>query len=212
MAVESLDDVIDAMIADRVIHRHRRKWLIAIAAILVLALVIFVTGGWKEKKGRKVDTLKAPVTLTAGRYEFGFTSAEIIRTPKTTYEPASSKLVVSFDLKNVDTEKQETESLSDDLLQLVPPGHTDFIKSNGATCRSQLNYKTVYGLPAVPCSTEFKVPNDFDAKVVEIGVLGEKWEEDSALLGLSAKPYWHNEEPTAVVQLETTIKTEKKDK
>ncbi|TDU89856.1 hypothetical protein EV138_3436 [Kribbella voronezhensis] len=210
--MESLDDVIDAMIADRVIHRHRRKWLIAIAAVLVLALVIFVTGGWKEKKGRKVDTLKAPVTLTAGRYEFGFTSAVIVRTPKTTYEPAASKLVVSFDLKNMDTESQETESLSGGLLRLVPADHSDFIESNGATCRSQLNYKLVYGLPAVPCTTEFKVPNDFADKIAEIGVFGEKWESDNALLGLSDKPYWHNEEPTAVVQLETTIKTEKKDK
>ncbi|WP_112245450.1 hypothetical protein [Kribbella monticola] len=210
--MESLDDVIDAMIADRVIHRHRRKWLIAIAAVLVLALVIFVTGGWKEKKGRKVDTLKAPVTLTAGRYEFGFTSAEIIRTPKTTYDPAKSRLVVSFDLKNVDTEKHETQSLSGDLLQLVPGHGADLIDSNGATCRDQLNYKLVYGLPAVPCTAEFKVPNDFKESVVEIGVLGEKWESDNALLGLSDKPYWHNEEATAVVQLETTIKTEKKDK
>ncbi len=50
--MESLDDVIDAMIADRVIHRHRRKWLIALASIVVLAVVVFFTGGWKEKKGR----------------------------------------------------------------------------------------------------------------------------------------------------------------
>ena len=49
--MESLDDVIDAMIADRVIHRHRRKWLIAIAIVVVLAVVVFFTGGWKEKHG-----------------------------------------------------------------------------------------------------------------------------------------------------------------
>ena len=47
--MESLDDVIDAMIADRVIHRHRRKWLIALALVVVLVLVILFTGGWKEK-------------------------------------------------------------------------------------------------------------------------------------------------------------------
>jgi hypothetical protein len=210
MAVESLDDVIDAMIADRVIHRHRRKWLIAIAAVLALALVVLFTGGWKEKKGRKVDTLQAPVTLTAGRYEFGFTSVEIIRTPKTKYDEAQSRVVVAFDLKNTDNEKKETQSLSGDLLQLVPADGSDFIKANGATCRGQLNYKLVYGLSALPCTAEFKVPNDFKDPVIEIGVLGEKFEADSALLGLSDKPYWHNEAPDAVVQLKSTIRTEKK--
>jgi hypothetical protein len=210
--VESLDDVIDAMIADQVIHRHRRKWLIVIALILILAVVIFFTGGWKEKKGRKVDTLEAPVTLTAGRYEYGFTSAEIIRTPKTTYEPAKSRLEVTIDLKNVDSEEKETQSLTGSLLQLVPADGSDLIKSNGATCRDQLNYKLVYGLSALTCTAEFKVPNDFAEKVVEIGVLGEKYEADNALLGLSDKPYWHNEEATAVVRIPTTARTERQDK
>ena len=73
--MESLDDVIDAMIADRVIHRHRRKWLIAIALVVVLALVVLVTGGWKEKEGRTVPTLTAPATVEAGRCEFDFTKA-----------------------------------------------------------------------------------------------------------------------------------------
>ncbi|QNE19877.1 hypothetical protein F1D05_20645 [Kribbella qitaiheensis] len=208
--MESLDDVIDAMIADRVIHRHRRKWLIVIAAILVLAAVIFVTGGWKEKKGRKVDTLEAPVTLTSGRYEYGFTSAEIIRSPKTTYDPAKSRLVITFDLKNVDSEKKTSQSLSGDLLKLVPEDGSDPIKSDGASCRGQLNYKLVYGLPALTCTAEFKVPNDFKATVVEIGVLGERFEADSALLGLSNKPYWHNEVADAVIRIPATTRTEKK--
>jgi hypothetical protein len=207
--VESLDDVIDAMIADRVIHRHRRKWLIAVALILALAVVVFFAGGWKEKKGRKVDTLQAPVTLTAGRYEYGFTSATIVRVPKTTYDPASSKVVVSLDLKNMDTETKETESIMGSLLQLVPADGSDFVKSNGATCHDQLNYRLVYGLSALACTAEFKVPNDFKDPIIEIGVLGEKYESDNALLGLSDKPYWHNEAPEAVVQLKATIRTEK---
>jgi hypothetical protein len=207
--VESLDDVIDAMIADRVIHRHRRKWLIVVALILVLAVVVFFAGGWKEKKGRKVDTLQAPVTLTAGRYEYGLKSAEIVRIPKTKYEPASSKVVVSLDLKNVDTEKKETESILGNLLQLVPADGSDLIKSNGATCRGQSNYRLVYGLSALPCTAEFKVPNDFKDPIIEIGVLGEKYVSDNALLGLSDKPYWHNETAEAVVQFKATIRAEK---
>jgi hypothetical protein len=209
MAVESLDDVIDAMIADRVIHRHRRKWLIVIALILLLAVVVFFAGGWKEKKGRKVETLQAPVTLTAGRYEYGLKSAEIVRIPKTKYEPASSKVVVSLDLKNMDTETKETESILGNLLQLVPADGSEFVKSSGAICQGQSNYRLVFGLPALPCTAEFKVPNDFKDSVIEIGVLGEKYESDNALLGLSDKPYWHNEAPEAVVQLKSTIRTEK---
>jgi hypothetical protein len=208
--VESLDDVIDAMIADQVIHRHRRKWLIVLAAILVLAVVIFFTGGWKKKEGRTVDTLDAPVTLTAGRYEYGFTSAEIIRTPKTTYDPAKSRLVVTFDLKNVDDEEKQTQSLLGGLLRLVPPDHSDLVSSNGASCRGQLNYKLVYGLSALRCTAEFKIPNTFTATVVEIGVLGEKYVADNGLLGVSDKPYWHNEAAEAVVRVPTTIRMEKK--
>lgn len=210
--MESLDDVIDAMIADQVIHRHRRKWLIAIAAILILAVVIFFTGGWKEKKGRTVETLESPVTLTSGRYEYGFTSAEIIRTPKTSYEAAKSRLVVTVDLKNVDSEKKESQSLSGDLLRVVPADHSELILSNGATCRDQLNYKLVYGLPALTCTAEFKVENDYTATVVEVSVWGEQFKSDNGLLGLSEKPYWHNERATAVVRIPTTTRTEKQNK
>jgi hypothetical protein len=207
--VESLDDVIDAMIAEQVIHRHRRIWLIVIAVILALAVVIFFTGGWKEKKGRTVDTLQAPVTLTAGRYEFGFTSAEIVRTPKTKYDPAKSAAVVHFDLKNVDSEEQTTESMTGALLRLVPADGSDPIQGSGATCRGVLNYKLVYGLSALPCTVEFKVDNDFADKVIEIGVLGECYCKDNGLLGVSDKPYWHDETAKAVVQLQSTIRVEK---
>jgi hypothetical protein len=117
--------------------------------------------------------------------------------------------VVSLDLKNMDTEEKETESILGNLLQLVPADGSDLIKSNGATCQGQLNYRLVYGLSALPCTAEFKVPNDFKDPVIEIAVLGEKYESDSALLGLSDKPYWHNEAPDAVVQLKSTIRTEK---
>lgn len=208
--MESLDDVIDAMIADRVIHRHRRKWMIAIGIVVALVLVIFLTGGWKERKGRTVETVSAPVTVEAGRYEFGFTSAKIIRKPKTDYSEAETRLQVYFELKNIDNEEKESQSLSGGLLNLVPGGGKDLIESNGATCHGELNHVLVYGLPAQSCYTKFEVPVDFSAKQIEIGVLGEKYDSDSALLGASEEPYWHNEEPVKVVRLETTTETEQK--
>ena len=52
--------------------------------------MVLATGGWKEKKGRRVTTLEAPVTVTAGRFEYSFTKAEIVRTPKTEYSAAES--------------------------------------------------------------------------------------------------------------------------
>jgi hypothetical protein len=208
--VESLDDVIDAMIADRVIHRHRRKWLIALAVVLVLALVIFFTGGWKQKQGRRVDTLQAPVTVQAGRFEYGVTSARIIRTPKTKYDPAKSRVEVTADMKNVDGEEHKSNTMMGSLLILVPGGGKDIIESNGATCRGLLNYVFVYGLPAETCTTKFDVPADFSAEVIEVGIQGEKYESDDSLLGATAKPYWHNEEPVAVVRVPATTTTETK--
>lgn len=216
--MESLDDVIDAMIADRVIHRHRRTWLIAIALVVVLAVVIFFTGGWKKKEGRTVPTLTnlattvgdatkvgAATTVSAGKWEFSFSRAEIVRTPKDKYTEAKAELRVYFDLKNIDTEEQTSDSLAGKLLVLVPGGGKDTIESNGADCRGELNWVVVYGLPPESCFTKFDVPADFTADLVEIGVLGEHYESDNGLLGANEDPYWHNPSPVAVVQLKPTV-------
>jgi hypothetical protein len=203
--VESLDEVIDAMIADRVIHRHRRIWLLLIALIVAAALVILATGGWKEKKGRVVPTLTAPATVTAGRFEFGFTKAEIVRKPKTEYSEAETTLKVYFTAKNIDSEEHTSESVSSDLLVFVPGGGEDLVDSNGGDCQGALNWDLVYGLPPSECSTKFKVAPDFAADMVEIGVLGEQYEADNGSLGLSEKPYWQHETPVAVVQLKPTV-------
>ena len=203
--MESLDDVIDAMIADRVIHRHRRKWLIAIAIVVILAVVVFFTGGWKEKHGRKVPTLTAPATLTSGRYEYNFTKAEIVRTPKTKYDEAKAELKVYFDVKNVDTEESTSHRVDGDLLRLIPGPGKDLVHSNGANCRGVLGWELVYGLPPESCFTKFDIPADFSADVIEVGVLGERYESDPSVLGANDQPYWHNEIADAVVQLKPTV-------
>jgi hypothetical protein len=203
--VESLDDVIDAMIADRVIHRHRRKWLIAIALVVVLALVVLVTGGWKKKEGRTVPTLTAPATVEAGKWEYNFTKAEIRVRKKGEYTDAEAEIRVYFDLKNIDTEEQTSDSLDGRLLRFVPGGGKDLVDSNGANCRGELNWVIVYGLPPESCYTEFEVPPDFTADLIEVGVLGERYESANTLLGANDDPYWHNERPEAVVQLKPTV-------
>jgi hypothetical protein len=206
--VESLDDVIDAMIAERVIHRHRRKWLIALALVVAVVLVVLFTGGWKERQGRAVPTLSAvsaPATVTAGRWEFSFTKAEIIRTPKDKYSEAKAVLRVYFEAKNVNSEEQTTSRVDGDLLRFVPGGGQDNVQSNGGKCRGILGWQIVYGLPPESCSTEFKIPADFNSDLIEIGILAERYESDSGLLGASEDPYWHNEEASAVVQLKPAI-------
>jgi hypothetical protein len=207
--VESLDDVIDAMIADRVINRHRRKWLIALALVVVLALVVLVTGGWKEKHGRTVPTLEAPATITAGRWEFNFTKAEILRTPKGEYTDAKAKLRVYFDAKNVDTEKHQSNSVESKLLRFVPGGGKDLVESNGGTCKGVINWTIVYGLPPESCYTDFDVDPGFSADQVEVGVLAESFEADNAVLGQDDTPYWHDEVPTAVIRLKPKVVIDK---
>jgi hypothetical protein len=208
--VESLDDVIDAMIAEKVIHRHRRKWLIAIAVVVVLALVILLTGGWKEKTGRTVKTVEAPVTVEAGRFEYGFSTAEIVRTPKGPSQAAETRVEVKLELKNIDDEKKKTEFIHGELLVLVPGAGKDPIESNGATCRGELGYRLVYGLPGETCSAKFEVPVDFQADVIEIGVLGEQFVGDNGLLGATEEPYWQSPVPEAVVRMPATVRTETK--
>lgn len=204
--MESLDDVIDALITERVIHRHRRKWLIAFAVVVVLALLILVTGGWKKKEGRLVDTLPAPATVKAGQFEYGITTAKVIRTPEAKYSPAKARLEVSMDIRNVDEETRESDSVQGKLLVLVRKGQ-DPVASNGATCRGELNYRIVYGLPAVPCFAKFDVPADFSAEEVEIGVVAQVYESDESLIG-SDEPYWQGGEAMAVVKVPATTETE----
>nr|WP_202894243.1 hypothetical protein [Kribbella italica] len=198
------------MIADRVIHRHRRKWLIALALVVVLAVVLFLTGGFKEHKGRSIPTVDAPTTVQAGRFEYGFTEAKIIRTPKTDYSEAKARLQVYFDLKNIDSETKTSLSLSGRLLSLVPGGGAELIESNGASCHDELNVVQVYGLPSQPCFAKFDIPADFARDVVEIGVMAEEFTADDKVLGASEEPYWHSPGVAhSVVRITTTIETEK---
>ncbi|TDD46859.1 hypothetical protein E1263_35725 [Kribbella antibiotica] len=207
--MESLDDVIDDLIADRVIRRHRRTWLIVIGAVVVIALLVLVTGGWKEKTGRAVPTLvatvDAPATVSAGRWEYSFSKAEIIREPKTEYSAAKAELRVYFDLRNIDTEEKESDSLAGNLVRLVPGGGQDLIESNGGTCRGEIGWVMVYGLPAESCFTKFEIAPDFSADQIEVGILGEQYISDNGLLGANEEPYWHLPEATAVVRLKPSV-------
>jgi hypothetical protein len=206
--VESLDDVIDAMIADRVIHRHRRKWLIALALVVVLAVVIFFTGGWKEKQGRRVDTMDAPVTIEAGRFEVGFSKATIWRTPKTEYSPAKSRLEVELQLKNIDEEERASHRFDSKLLKWVIAGK-DPVESAGVSCKEEIGWVLVHGLPAETCIAKFDVSPNFSTDQVELGLLGESYKGDDGLFGASEDPYWHEETAVAVVRVPTTIETER---
>ncbi|WP_405063129.1 hypothetical protein OG474_16250 [Kribbella sp. NBC_01505] len=203
--MESLDDVIDDLIADRVIRRHRRTWLIVIAAVVVLALLVLATGGWKEKVGRAVPTFDAPATVSAGRWEFSFTKAEIVREPKTEYSAAKAELRVYLDVRNVDTEEHISTAPRGEVLRLVPGGGKDLVNSSYVSCRGELGWVIVYGLPPESCFTKFEIEPDFDADQIEIGILGEQYVSDNGLLGASEDPYWHLPKAAAVVRLKPTV-------
>jgi hypothetical protein len=200
-----LDDVIDAMIADRVIHRHRRKWLIALAVLVVLALIILALGGWEEKKGRQVPEVQAPATIDTGRFEIQITGAKIIHKPKKEFSEAETRVEVALDIRNIDEETKTSASVSDNLLRLVTG--KDVIESNGASCNGELNYKLVFGLPAVHCTSKFEVPAGFSNTAIEVGVIGEEF-KPSDLLGSTDEPYWQDGEAIAVVQMTGTEETE----
>ncbi|NEA33337.1 hypothetical protein [Streptomyces sp. SID13031] len=206
--MESLDDVIDAMIADRVIHRHRRKWLIAAALVVVLALVITFTGGWKEHQGRSVDTFDAPTTVKAGRFEVGVSAATIVRTPKTDYSPAKARLEVELQLKNIDEEERTSDDFSGErLLWWIVPGK-DPIKPANVSCKGIIGYVLVFGLPAEKCVAKFDVSPNYKGELTEVGVLAESYDSDAGMLGASEDPFWHNETAVAVVRVPTKITTE----
>lgn len=202
-----LDDVIDGMIADRVIHRHLRKWVIGFAVLIALVLVILVTGGWKESTERTAEEFQTPVTLEVGRYEMHFTGAKVISKPKGAYTDAETRVEVAFDLRNIDEETRTTSSVNGEILRLIADGK--LIKSNGATCRDQLNYGVVYGLPPVPCTAKFEVPVGFKETDLEVAVLAEMYVSDDSIDG-DGEPYWHDQKVVGVVQVKATLETEQR--
>ena len=157
-----------------------------------------------------IPTVDAPTTVQAGRFEYGFTEAKIIRTPKTEYSEAKTRLQVYFDLKNTDSETKTSVSMSGSLLKLVPGGGADLIEANGATCHDELNVVQVYGLGSQPCFAKFEVPADFADDEVEIGVLAEEYKADDGVYGADETPYWHSPGVShSVVRIKMTIETEK---
>ncbi|GAA1708480.1 hypothetical protein GCM10009745_65410 [Kribbella yunnanensis] len=203
--MESLDDVIDDLIADRVIRRHRRTWLIVIGVVIAAALLVLATGGWKQRVGRAVPTYDAPATVAAGRFEFSFTKAEIIREPKTEYSAAKAELRVYFDVRNIDTEEHTSTSVRNEVLRMVPGGGADLVKSNGASCRGETGWVIVPGLPPESCFTKFEIEPDFAADQIEVGILGEQYISDNGLIGANEDPYWQQPKAAAVVRMKPTV-------
>jgi hypothetical protein len=202
-----LDDVIDQMIAERVIHRHRRKWVIGIALIIAFVVVVYFIGGWERHVGRGVEEIEAPVTLNVGRFELGIKSARIEHKKAGEYSEAETVLRVKLDVRNIDEETRAAHSLGDSVLRLVT-AENKLINSNGAACRGQLNYPLVYGLPAEECESEFRVPAGYDDTDVEIGVVTEEYKSSEGI-GVADAPWWQQGKAIAVVQLkanEVTVK------
>jgi hypothetical protein len=204
--VESLDDVIDAMIADRVIHRHRRKWLMVLALVVVLALVILVLGGWKKRAGAAVDTVDAPYTVDASQFEYGIKAAKIVRTPKSEYQKAEAKVVVSLEALNTDEETHASASINgDEILLVVADGEP---LESSVKCKNEFGYDLVYGLPRVECTAEYEVAPDYADTHVKVGVIGRSYSpEDSLVAG--DDPVWQQGDALIVVQMTATVETEK---
>lgn len=195
-----LDEVLDQMIAERVIHRHRRKW-IALFVVLVLAIaLIWVLGGWKEPARGGVDVVQAPYTVEAGRFEYQIESATLEKKPAGKYSEAEANMIVRMGIRNIDTESKESNSVAGDLLYLGQK-NADPIESSGATCNGDLNYKLVYGLPTQECTVKFRLAPDYSNTAVRLVVISEEYRSDADVIGATDEPYWHDGPVAVVVEL-----------
>jgi hypothetical protein len=202
-----LDDVIDEMIAERVIHRHRWKWITFFVALVVAVALVWVLGGWKEPDTRVIDTVEAPYTVESGRFKFDIESARIVQTPKRKFTEAKAELIVKLGVTNTDDETKTSASVGNGLLYLVPRKGKP-IESNGASCRGELNYNLVYGLPAESCESKFEVPPGYSDTEVEIGVFTEVYEADEGI-AVSDKPWWQRGEAQVVVRMTAEVVVDK---
>ncbi len=195
-----LDEVLDQMIAERVIHRHRRKWIAAFVALVLAIGLIWVFGGWSEPARADVDIVQAPYTIRTGRFEFQIDSATLTKTPAGKYSEAKAEITVRMGIRNIDEETQESDSVLSDLLYIaVKKG--DPIKSSGTTCNGELNYKLVYGLPTQECSVRFEVPPTYSDTAVRLAVFDEEYRSDSGTIGATDEEYWHTGDLQVIVEL-----------
>lgn len=197
-----LDDVIDQMIAERVIHRHRRKWIAFFVVVLLAISLIWVLNGFDEPQKRTLETVQAPHGFELGRWEYNFESATITNEPKGKYTEAKSTVTLKVALKNLDSETKQSNSLSSGRLLLVPK-KGKLIDSQGAKCRGQSSYKIVYGLPAEECTISFEVPPPFHETALRVAVLTEEFKSDTGI-STSDKPYWHDGDAQIIVEFTAT--------
>ena len=202
-----LDEVLDQMIAERVIHRHRRKWIIGFVAFVVAVGLIWILGGWEEPARSDVDVVQAPYTVQTGRFEYQIESAVLSKKPAGKYSDAEANMIVRMGIRNIDTETQESDSIKSDLLY-VGQKKGEPIASSGATCNGDLNYKLVYGLPTQDCTVRFKMPPTYTDTAVRLIVLAEEYRSDSGSIGATDDEYWHTGRVQLVVELTATVETE----
>jgi hypothetical protein len=195
-----LDEVIDQMIAERVIQRHRRKWIVFFALLFVGILVVWLLNGWDEPKRTTIKTVDAPYTFEGGRFEYQINAATLHHTPKGKFTEASAQLIVSMGIKNIDSEKKESNSVSGNLLYLLPRTGKP-VASNGATCNGDLNYKLVYGLPTQECTVKFDVPPTYEDTAVRMAIFAEEFRDDGNIIGVSDEPYWHEGHIELIVKM-----------
>ncbi len=195
-----LDEVIDQMIAERVIHRHRRKWIVVFVLLFVGILVVWLLNGWDEPERKVIKTVDAPYTLEGGRFEYSINAATLRHTPKGKYTDASAELIVSMGIKNIDEETKESNSVSGNLLYLLPKSGKP-VASNGATCNGDLNYKLVYGLPTQECTVKFAVPPTYNETDVRMAIIAEEFRDDGNIIGASDNPYWHEGHVKLIVNM-----------
>lgn len=201
-----LDEVLDQMIAERVIHRHRRKWIALFVVLVVVVALIWVLGGWDKPARSDVKVVQAPYTIQTGRFEYAIESATLTKKAAGKYSEAQAEINVRMGIRNLDKETKESDSVLSDLLYVVPKKGGP-VQSSGTTCNQDLNYKLVYGLPTQECSVKFRMTPDYSDTAVRLVVFDEVFRSDAGVIGATDESYWH----TGTVQLvvELTAKEEK---
>jgi len=195
-----LDEVIDQMIAERVIHRHRRTWIVFFVLLFAGILLVWLLDGWDEPERKVIKTVDAPYTFEGGRFEYRINAATLHHTPKGKYTDAAAELIVSMGIRNVDEETKESNSVSGDQLYLLPKSGKP-VASNGATCHGDLNYKLVYGLPTQKCTVKFDMPPTYKETDVRMAIIAEEFRDDGKIIGASDNPYWHGGDVKLIVKL-----------
>jgi hypothetical protein len=182
------------------------------AAVLVAIVVLTWSLGGFQRKARPLEMVSPASLIATGPYEFTFSAATAQRQPKTSYAPATWKVVVEGTGRTTGDETIRPSTLGDDGMFLARDPHTGEVQNakSDKIGDGPANGFTP-GLPAVPYRVEFTFSDAFrPGPTVRFVVVAQRFYDSSLIQTDDEDPSWRNDDHGYRVDLPVTVLPEQR--